>query len=338
MKDILEVIIIGLGNQTRKDHIPAILRRSDLKIVAIVDKDKKLLKIYGKELNAECFSSTKDALNAVSPDLAIVALPHNEYYDVLEILAKKRVATLKEKPLAMTHIEAKKIINLYQSHGVYLQICVQRRFSKLYDTTKKLLSEIGRVYSMYVEYTLSLTAEDMASGWRADKKNSGGGATLDMGYHTIDLLTYILGVPDKIYAQLSYNSLSSNYTIEDTMKAMMTYKNGQISANIIVTKIFNQKNEKIRIFGDKGSLYVDGRTVTLFDNKKNEIESYTYNSKDQEIDKQLDFFINNYSDKKMINIINNKLLSDQEKDMLIIDAIYKSSEEEKVIKFNEGSE
>lgn len=329
----LKIVAVGLGRQMTKDHIPTVLRRNDVEIVAVVDKDKDLSILVGEELNVPYFTEIHSAISDTKPDLALVCVPHNAYLEILAILAKNHIATLKEKPLAMTHEEGKKIIDLYQSNDTYLQICVQRRFSKLYDTTKKLTLDIGNIYSMYVEYTLNLKAEDMKTGWRADRNISGGGAAIDMGYHIIDLLTYIFGLPDKLYAQLNYNSVGEGYTIDDTMKALMTF-NKQINANIIVTKVFNQKNEKIRIFGDKGSVYVDGRTVALLDNDKNEIESYTYNSKDQEMDQQLEFFINNFNDKKLTNIKNNKLLSDQENNMLIIDAIYKSSKEEKVVKFD----
>ena len=332
----LKIVVIGLGKQMTKDHVPAVLRRNDLEIIAVVDKNKELSKSVGKELNVRYFTEVSCAVSDTKPDLAIVCVPHNAYFDILEVLAKNHIATLKEKPLAITHREATEIIGLYQSNNTYLQICVQRRFSKLYETTKKLVQEIGSVYSMYIEYTLSLNAEDMKTGWRADRKISGGGATIDMGYHIIDLLTYIFGLPDKLYAQLNYNSVGKGYTIDDTMKALMTFNN-HINANIVVTKVFNQKNEKIRIFGDKGSVYVDGRSVTLFDSEKNEIESYSYNSKDYEMDQQLEFFVNNYNDKKLTYIKNNKLLSDQEKDMIIIDAIYKSGEEERVIKFDKES-
>jgi len=46
-----------------------------------------------------------------------------------------------------------------------------------------------------------------------------------MGYHIIDLLTYIFGLPDELYAQLNYNSVGKGYTIDDTMKALMTFDN-----------------------------------------------------------------------------------------------------------------
>jgi predicted dehydrogenase len=326
-----KIMIIGLGNQTRKDHVPAILQRKDLKIVALVDKNNELLNEYGKNIGAVFFEDVATAIDATKPDLAIVSVPHNEYFGILEILAQSNIATLKEKPLAMTYEEAGKIINIYKSHNTYLQICVQRRYSKLYETTKQLLESIGKIYAVDVEYTLNLTAQDMATGWRSDKAISGGGAALDMGYHSIDLLTYVFGVPDKIYAQLSYNSLGDDYSIEDTMKAMMTYKDGQINANIMVTKIFNKKSEKAAIFGSNGSVHVDGRTVTLFDKDANEIESHSFNSKQQEVDLQLDHFIKNATHKFSFDIKDQNLI-DQLSNMRTIDAIYKSHSTNKVIK------
>lgn len=331
----LKIVVIGLGRQMTKDHIPAVLRRNDVEIVAVVDNNQELAKLIGEELSVPYFTKTADALSKTQPELALVSVPHNAYFEILEILAKNHVATLKEKPLAMSSEEAKRVIDLYRSNKTYLQICVQRRFSKLYETTKRLIQDIGCIYSVYVEYALNLNAEDMKSGWRADKNISGGGAVIDMGYHIVDLLTYIFGAPDKIYAQLNYNSVGEGYTIEDSMNALMTFDE-QINANIVVTKVFNHKSEKIRILGDKGSIYIDNRTVTLFDENKEDVETYTYDSKDDELDQQLDFFVNSYKSELMIAAKNNKLLADQELNMVIVDAIYDSAKYEKVVRLSKG--
>ncbi|MBJ58905.1 hypothetical protein CMN24_04320 [Candidatus Saccharibacteria bacterium] len=325
-----KVLVVGLGGQTRKDHIPALMRRKDVKIIGIVDTNQALLDEYHLLIGVPVFTSLVDAIQTGMPDLAIVSVPHFEYSGILRTLAAHKIATLKEKPLAMTYQEAIEIINMYQDSDTYLQICVQRRFSKLYDTTKKLLDSIGRVYSVYVEYTMKLSAEDMASGWRADKKISGGGAALDMGYHSIDLLTYIFGTPDKVYAQLNYHSLDSNYTIDGTMKAMMTYRDGRINANLVVTKIFNQKNEKVRIFGSDGSIYVDERKVTLYDKDGVEMESHSFNFKTEEVDQQLSYFIE--KSKKNRFDSRDRNLKDQLNNMLVIDSIYKSHDISQVIK------
>lgn len=319
----LNVMIIGLGNQTRKDHIPAILRRDDLEIIALVDQDETILKEYGESLGVEVFQDVRTALVAATPDIALVSVPHNQYYAILELLAANKIATLKEKPLAMNYDEASQLVKLFDASDTYLQICVQRRFSKLYESTKALVGEIGDIYSVSVEYALDLNASDMASGWRADARLSGGGAALDMGYHSIDLLTYLFGKPDKVYAQLSYNSIGTGYSIEDTMKAMMMYRGGKINANVHVTKVADKRSETVKISGSKGCILVDGRTVSLYDQNGNVIESHAFNSKQQEVDSQLDYFTTKSAQDGRFDIEDQNFI-DQLNNMHIIDAIYTS--------------
>lgn len=328
---LLKVMVIGLGVQAQKDHLPSIMRRKDTTVVALVDSNLKTLSDCNENIGTQVFQDVRSAIEQTTPDAAIISVPHNQYFEILEILASHNIPTLKEKPFAVTYAEASEIINLYKAHDTYLQICVQRRFSKLYETTKKLLESIGNVYSVDVEYSLNLNAEDMASGWRANRLISGGGAALDMGYHSIDLLTYIFGVPDKVYAQLSYNSLGDDYSIEDTMKALMTYSDGKINANVIVTKISHQKNETVRIHGSEGSVLVDGRTVRLFDKDSNEVEVHSFNSKQHEVDAQLNEFIDACIGKESLDTTNQGFI-DQLSNMRTIDAIYKSHASNKVVR------
>lgn len=326
------MLVVGLGKQVVKDHLPAILARNDLQISGVVDPDKARLKQITKEFGVKGFCDLEEAINNTKPDCALVALPHNQYMPTLAILAQHHIPTLKEKPLAMNLEEAKKIVHLYNENKTYLQICVQRRFSNLYETTKMLLREIGVIYSLYAEYTLNLSSLDASQlGWRADKKISGGGATLDLGYHMIDLLTNLFGVPNKLYAQLNYNSLPGNYTIDDSVKAMFVFSK-KVNANILVTKIFNRKGERIRIFGTEGFVYIDDRTVSLRDRQNEIIESHSFNTKEHEVNNQLEYFITHMNDPKMLELENNQILYDQLTNMSIIDAIYQSDEEERVIR------
>lgn len=332
-----KILVIGLGKQVMKDHLPAIRDNNQLEIVGLVDQNVPNLKLAAKEYGVPGFKSTKEALSKVLTDCALVAVPHNQYFEILTLLAENKIPTLKEKPIAMNLEEAERIIELYRSNNTYLQICVQRRFSNLYDTTKQLLNEIGSIYSLYAEYTLNLPSLDSSSiGWRANKDISGGGATLDLGYHMIDLLINLFGEPDLLYAQLNYNSLPGDYTIDDSVKAMFTFDN-KINSNILVTKIFGKKGERIRIFGTKGFVYIDDRTVSLRNRDNDIIESHSFNTKEHEVNNQLNYFIENMHNKKMLDIKNNSILSDQLINMKVIDAIYRSDKIKKVMRFDNGN-
>ena len=61
---ILKVIIIGLGKQATKDHIPAVLRRNDVEITAVVDIDADRSKIVGDDLGADYFTDVEEAIKA----------------------------------------------------------------------------------------------------------------------------------------------------------------------------------------------------------------------------------------------------------------------------------
>jgi predicted dehydrogenase len=328
-----KIILIGLGKQMIKDHYVAVKKRIDLDIVAFVDVNSNSYEQNLSDTNIPFFSNLEHTIKITNPDCAIVCVPHNQYLNILSILAKNKIATLKEKPFAVNFEEAKSLLEIFQKNKTYLQICVQRRFSNLYKIMKEKIEDIGEVYSLYAEYMLSLKSLDKSAlGWRSNIDISGGGATLDLGYHTIDLVTNLFGKPDKLYAQLNFNSLDQDYTIDDSAKVMLTY-NDKINANLMITKIYLKKTERIRIFGQKGYVTLDDRTVNLLNREGEILESHSFNTKNIEVDMQLDYFIKNLFHHELNIIENNPALKDQFINMEIIDSIYKSHKNNQVIIF-----
>lgn len=251
----------------------------------------------------------------------------------MNILASHRIPTLKEKPFAITYQGAVDILNLYNLQRTYFQVCVQRRFSNLCRILKDKVQDIGKVYSVYAEYTLDLKSLDSSVlGWRSNIAMSGGGATLDLGYHTIDLMTNLFGKPDRLYAQLNFNSLDGDYTIDDTAKIMLTYDN-HTNASLMISKIHPNKTEKIRVFGQKGCVTLDDRTVNLLNRDNVVLESHILSARDSEFDEQLEYFIKNLHNYEMNCIDTNQMLSHQFINMSIIESVYNSHHTGECIKF-----
>lgn len=320
----LTLLLIGAGRQMQNDHLPALMSIAGVRAAAVIDPNPVALQATASRVMAAGYTQLQSALDAVDPDAALVCLPHSEYRDVLEVLATRGIPTLKEKPLARSLPEGLGFIRRYEEAGTYLQLCVQRRFSDLYRTCQALIEQIGNVYSVYAEYTLNLRSLDKAAlGWRADREISGGGATLDLGYHTVDLLTYLFGEPDRVYAQQNFSSIPGDYDIDDSVKALFTYRDGAINANLFATLIYRRKGERVRIFGDQGYVSIDDRTVSLFDFRDRELESHSFRMKEHDIRNQLAFFLDHVRAGGSSEA-SAKLLSDQLMNMKIIDAIYES--------------
>ncbi|NOD93851.1 Gfo/Idh/MocA family oxidoreductase [Ruegeria sp. HKCCD4884] len=323
------ISIIGLGRQTVKDHLPALYESDKFTVSGVYDVNKERMSEVCEEFGFRPFYSLEE-LVLEKPDCALVCVPHSKYFEILKMLASSGIHTLKEKPLAMTLQEASKILDLYTSNETILQVCVQRRFSKLYNATKELIPQIGKVYSLYAESTLNLESLDISKlGWRADASISGGGATLDLGYHMIDLVNFLFGLPDRVYAQLNYNSLPGDYDIDDSAKLM--FQIGNINCNAMITKIFYKKCERIRIFGTEGFIWIDDRTVSLVDRKYQVIENHTFRPKDIEVREQINSFFDNVLSGSEAYWRNDNVISDQILNMQFIDAIYRSHSEKSVV-------
>ncbi len=81
MNKILSVVVIGLGRQSCSDHLPAIKDSSKYKLIAVCDKNPQKLKDVSQQYEVPGFESVDELLAKCFPDIAIVAVSHNSYYD-----------------------------------------------------------------------------------------------------------------------------------------------------------------------------------------------------------------------------------------------------------------
>ena len=275
MNDTLSVVVIGLGHQSCSDHLPAIKESSRYKLIAVCDKEPEKLKSISQQYNVPGFSSIDELLKKCLPDVAIVAVPHNAYYEIIEKLAEHHIHIIKEKPFATTMEEALKLHYLIEKTGIFLGITLQRRFNPIFQTFLQLKSKIGKIYSIEGRYTMNI--EHLDEGWRAAKKYAGGGALIDMGYHYIDLLVWYMGVPQTVSVKMSTgNRLRQKYDVEDTVNLLFDYhipnESEKIIGNFIISRVYPHKEECLKIYGTGGVIELRRDEIKRLDQNGNEIE------------------------------------------------------------------
>lgn len=62
MKEILEIIVVGLGHQSLEDHLPAIKEIASIKLVGVVDVNLELAKKVAHEYSVEYGQSIAELL------------------------------------------------------------------------------------------------------------------------------------------------------------------------------------------------------------------------------------------------------------------------------------
>ncbi len=109
------------------------------------------------------------------------------------------------------------------------------------------------------------TEEYYASGyWRGTWKYDGGGALMNQGIHSVDLLQWIMGPVDWVGA-IAANSIHKKIDVEDTLSAVIRFKNGSLGNIACSTAIYPGFPKRIEISGSKGSAAVEENNISRWE-------------------------------------------------------------------------
>lgn len=309
--------VIGLGRQSVNDHIPALLRRKDVELVSVSDVNINAHKNF-----YDMFPDLKDKVKAFEDfqdviregvDFVVVAIPHDQYFEVSKTLCQNKIPFMKEKPFARTLDETIAMASIDEIEK-YCFICTQRRFHPLYEKAQESLGALGKLASFNATYTLNLPQS--VSGWRKFSDVCGGGVIIDMGYHIIDQLIWWFGYPDDIHAKISNLSTEDNlYDTEDSATIVFSYYDTGLQGSIILSRCTGAKAEGYQIAGSKS--FMEGGKAQLFikDRVTGEpvyVEEQNY--AEEMMDNQLDFFIEtftqgrNFERNHLDNLLNMKFI------------------------------
>lgn len=261
------------------DHLPALLESEEAELDSVCDMDASKVQQVSAEYSVDGFDNIDDLIAKRRPDFALVALPHNEYEQVIQKLARANINILKEKPFATNLPEAVRIKNIIEETGVKMLVTLQRRYNPIFQTFEQLRSKIGRIFYFDSQYTLNI--KDLENGWRASKEKAGGGCLIDMGYHSIDLLMWYFGLPKSVQAHLGHlNREGQSYNVEDTCSLALDYGNqdddgSRLFGNVLVSRVFPKKQEKLTIHGTKGMVEIERLRAARIDNDGKVIEELT---------------------------------------------------------------
>ncbi|CUM65291.1 uncharacterized protein PRCAT00002926001 [Priceomyces carsonii] len=203
----LSFIVIGAGLIGPR-HANHIRQRPDCEIFAIVDHSSKGPSV-AKEFNTLLFKNLDELFrycelnnNMVFPDAAIIATPNATHVPLGLQLADKGIHLLVEKPLAPSASDCKTLIDFCSKKNVNLLVGHHRRFNPYIVATKENLHQVGNPIAIQGTWALSKNASYFTEKpWRTSVELGGGTLLINL-IHDLDLLQYLLGPIEKVYAEL----------------------------------------------------------------------------------------------------------------------------------------
>jgi len=264
----IPVAVIGVGGFGRWT-LQALQASDAVEVVGISDKDPTVAERVGQETGITAYSDNRSLLVETRPAAAYVAVPPRAAPEIVAACAERGIHVWKELPLARNLAEGLALVRLMEQAGLKLAVGTQRRFAIGYRRAWELRRELGQVFLGRAHYLFNW-GPDLS--WRADKASAGGGALLELGYHPIDLLVWMLGLPEDVYGVSAVGNRPDAigpdgkrlplYDTDDTTAAILRYADGAM-ATVVTTRSSGPVSEELCLHGRAGSLTATGELCLL---------------------------------------------------------------------------
>lgn len=235
---MIRVAIVGTGSIAHA-HMDAYLKLADrAKVVALVDIVPGKAKSFMEEFNIECdvYENHEDILDRNDIDLVDVCTPPYVHASISINCLKSGKNVVCEKPMAASLEECDAMLKARDESGKKLSIIAQNRFRKPIRDLKMLLDSglAGEVRHAQVDSFWWRGHCYYDLWWRGTWEKEGGGCTLNHAVHHIDMLCWMMGLPDKVTSVLA-NTAHDNAEVEDLSVSILQYPHSlaQITASVV---------------------------------------------------------------------------------------------------------
>ncbi|NLG84457.1 MAG: Gfo/Idh/MocA family oxidoreductase [Firmicutes bacterium] len=260
--DRLGLGILGCGLIARI-HLEALRGVAQFRPVGVYDIVPSLAEGLAGAHGLKCYRAFEELLADPEVDVVDICLPsglHAEY-GIQAARAGKHVIV--EKPIDVTMEAARSLISAGKEAGVFLAVILQNRFAPSVRRVKEALAAglLGRLYAG--EATIKWYRDEKyfsLSKWKGTKRYDGGGALMNQGIHTIDLLLWFLGPVKRLTSLV--RTVRHPIEVEDLAVALLEFENGAIGTITGSTAMKPGFPERIELFGEKGAVVLEaGRIV-----------------------------------------------------------------------------
>jgi UDP-N-acetyl-2-amino-2-deoxyglucuronate dehydrogenase len=205
----------------------------------------------------------------VAVDLVVVCTPSGTHIDIATEAVAAGLHTVVEKPLDVDIAKGRRFAALAAdaaARGIHVSVISQHRFDPASLAVRKAVTDgrFGRLTSAVASVAWWRSQEYYDGGdWRGTWALDGGGAVMNQGVHTVDLLCWFLGRPIDVQAHtglLAHERLE----VEDTAVATVRFESGALAVVHATTAAFPGLAVRLQVHGSSGSAIIDNDLLEYF--------------------------------------------------------------------------
>jgi UDP-N-acetyl-2-amino-2-deoxyglucuronate dehydrogenase len=261
----VRVGILGAGNIS-ETHARAAAAIEHVEIVAVHGANAQRVERLATTYHARPYADL-DAFLAHQPmDLVAIGSPSGLHAEQGIRAAERGLHVLTEKPIDISTRRADDLIEACDRAsvklGVFFQDRAQPDIVRLHQAVQD--GRIGRplLASARVKWYRPLDYYGQ-SRWRGTWALDGGGALMNQGIHTVDLLLWWLG--DIVRVSARGGTLLHRIEVEDTIVAWLEFANGAIGTLEATTAAYPGYPRRVELTGTRGTVNVEQDRIVACD-------------------------------------------------------------------------
>ena len=252
--------VIGCG-AIGPTHAAAIVRLPDAELVAVADSQgDRAADVAERFAVPHVYHDAADLLADPAVDVVCLCTPSGAHADgAIAALAAGKHAVV-EKPMDVTVDACDRLIDAQRRTGRLVSVISQHRFDPATERVRQLLDAgtLGRLVLVTADVKWYRTQSYYDAGdWRGTWALDGGGALMNQGVHTVDLLLHLAGPVRTVYAQ-TRTAGHERIEVEDVAVATLTFAGGAVGTLVATTAAFDGLPVRLDLFGTAGTAILEG--------------------------------------------------------------------------------
>jgi predicted dehydrogenase len=249
--------LIGGGNIT-ETHARAARAIPGVEISAIHGTNAKKIAHLCREHGCTPYQDFEAFLKHRPMDLVVIGSPSGLHATQGIAAARQGLHVLTEKPLEVSTARADALIEAATQSKVRLGVIFQDRMKPHIRQLKNWVDQglFGKLFFVDARVKWYRPPEYYAnSRWRGTLALDGGGALINQGVHTVDLLLWLLG--DVVRVQARTATQLHRIEAEDTAVAILEFASGTLGIFHATTAAYPGYPRRVEISGSEGTVILE---------------------------------------------------------------------------------
>jgi predicted dehydrogenase len=270
----ITALIVGCGT-IGKHHGVVMTKHPTFTVTGVTDPDPAMIESASAAIVGAggtvpaTYETLAEALEARAAEVVVICTPSGQHVEQALAALEYDIHVVIEKPLGVSVAQGRELIDAAEhatSRGRCVTVISQHRFDPATVVVREAIDtgSFGQVTSVAAVMSMYRSQQYYDRGaWRGTWALDGGGAAMNQGVHTVDLLRSFLGRPEEISAhaaQLAHERIE----IEDLATATIRFESGALATLLCTTAGYPGLPVRLHVHGSRGSAIIDDSRLEFF--------------------------------------------------------------------------